>query len=378
MLRVEEINRLEDLADRRLVWQSLLLQTRHANFFQSLDWLLTFWRYYGDKLRLRALLVYDGREPVGIMPLAVVPEPTRLGTVRVLTYPLHEWGTFYGPIGPQPTATLLAALNHLRATPRDWDLLELRWIDLAGSDQGRTEQAMLQAGLRPQRQAWAQSAVVEFAGTTWDEYWKSRGKKWRHNVTRLQRRLDELGPIRHERYRPGGDLAGDGQPRLELFDACLEVAHRSWQGSSTTGTTLSHPEVRDFLREIHVAAAGAGCLDVNLLYLGLRPIAFIYNYHFAGRLFGLRMGFDPEFEASGPGTVLQRLLIEDSFRRGDEIYDLGICYLRGKLPWHTNIVTSYRYSHFPRTLSLVQLLRLKRWWLDKVYGDRYVVCARIG
>jgi len=377
MLHVEEVNSVTELADRRLVWDALLPQTRDATFFQSLAWLTVYWKHYGAEQRLRALFVYDGREPVGILPLVVRREPTKLGAVPVLTYPLHDWGSFFGPIGPNPTATLLAALKHIHATRRDWDLLELRWVDLAGGDQGRTAQAMEQVGYRAAQQPWAVTALADLGGT-WDAYWADRGKKWRHNVCRLQRRLEEVGQIRHVRYRPAGSVYDDGDPRFDLYDASVEVARKSWQGSSTTGTTLSHASVAEFLRETHAAAAHAGAVDMNLLYLGDRPIAFVYNYFYNRRIYGLRMGYDPEFEQQGPGTVLQRLIIEDSFRRGDAHYDMGICYLEGKRPWQTKTGMSYRYSYFPPAVSRAQLLRLKRWVMEKIYGPDCVVCAKIG
>ena len=53
MIHVEEINDLEQLAGRRLLWNALLPQTRGATFFQSLDWLEVYWRHFGAGQRLR-------------------------------------------------------------------------------------------------------------------------------------------------------------------------------------------------------------------------------------------------------------------------------------------------------------------------------------
>ncbi len=116
MTRVTEIHCLEELAPYRLLWNALLPQTRGATFFQSFEWLETYWRHHGDRQRMRVLIVAADDRPIGILPLTVIRERTRLGTIRVLTYPLDGWGTFYGPIGPNPTATLWAGLRHLNAT----------------------------------------------------------------------------------------------------------------------------------------------------------------------------------------------------------------------------------------------------------------------
>src|SRR4030042_1363916 len=127
MVHVEEINDIYKLSSYRLVWNSLLPQPSGATFFQSLDWLEVYWKHYGEDQHLRVMVVCSNGRPIGILPLVVRTEATRVGPVRVLTYPLHGWGTFYGPIGPNPTATLAAGPRHVRQTPRGSALLDLRW-----------------------------------------------------------------------------------------------------------------------------------------------------------------------------------------------------------------------------------------------------------
>ena len=118
MTRVVEINTLEELAGLRLLWNLLVSQTREATFFQTLDWLECYWAHHAERQRLRVLVVYSGERPIGILPLAVLSESTRLGKLRTLTYPLDGWGTFFGPIGPNPTATLCGAPACARVAPR--------------------------------------------------------------------------------------------------------------------------------------------------------------------------------------------------------------------------------------------------------------------
>lgn len=374
MHSVVEVNQFEDLARYRSAWNGLWLQTRNASFFQSFDWFETYWQHFGEGQRLRALVVGQGCDLIGILPLVVRRERMGIGRLRVLTYPVDDWATFFGPIGPNATATLLAGMRHVRQTARDWDLLDLRWVDEAGCDHGRTPQAMTLAGFAPQKETWGHAPVVEIAGS-WDAYWGGRAKKWRHNVSRLQRRLDELGSVRYVRHRPEGLEHGDSDPRWDLYDACVHLAERSWQGSSTTGTTLSHAKVRQFLRDVHEVAARLGCLDLNLLLVDDRPAAFAYNYRHRGLISGLRMGYEPDLSAGGPGSVLQRLILEDTFRRGDTLYDFGPGYLDCKRPWQTCTATSVHYTHYPLSVPRVQLLRLKR-WLRRHFQPDYVAYDR--
>ena len=399
MSDVHEINDLEALRAYRWAWQNLLDQTPGASFFQSLDWLEVYWRHFGAGQKLRVLAVLSGGRLVGILPLAVCRERTRVGTVRVLTYPLHDWGSFYGPIGPDPGETLSEGLEYVARKRRDWDVLELRWVDAGGLDRGETKQAMQAAGLRTYETVWDRTAVVDLAGT-WDDYLASRPAKWRNNFRRQERKLQEQGQLgacekvgtgsesmceehrktasgevhvpivsqalSYLRYRPRGETRGEADPRWDLYDACEALAQRSWQGTSTTGTTLSHESIRAYLRETHAVAARAGAVDLNLLLLGGRPAAFAYNYHWGGRVCGVRAGYDAGLSRRGAGGLLLAYAIRDSFQRGDRLYDLGVGYLRGKRYLATRIVPIHRYSHFHPKAVRAQLLRVKRWVQERL------------
>ncbi len=360
MTTVREINDVGELAAYRSVWETLLSETDDATFFQSLDWLSVYWRHYGRNQKLRVLLVYEGTDPIGIVPLVVRTETTRVGRVRFLTYPLDYWGSFYGPIGPLPEETLEAGLSHIRRTRRDWDALELRWVGGGGQQCSRTETAMRSCGLQAYQTTVDHTAIINLAGT-WEEYLASHTSKWRNNYRRWNRRLQEHGEVAYLRYRPRGEARDNGEPRWDLWETCLDIARASWQGSSEDGTTLSHASVEPFLRDAHAAAANAGALDLNLLLLDQQPVAYAYNYHYAGHVYGLRMGYDPALAPDGAGNALYGWIIEDSFLRGDRIYDLGPGSLDCKKHFRTSILPIHRYSHFPLLPVRSQLLRLKRY-----------------
>ncbi len=156
MPQVEEINQLDDLLRLRLIWNALLHKTPGATFFQSLDWLQVYWRHFAARQRLRVLLVISAGEPIGLLPLVVKREATRIGRLRTLTWPLDGWGTFYGPIGPNPAATLMAGMKHIRQTRRDWDLIDLRWLH-PDHDRGRAANALRMAAFPCQTTSWAPS-----------------------------------------------------------------------------------------------------------------------------------------------------------------------------------------------------------------------------
>jgi CelD/BcsL family acetyltransferase involved in cellulose biosynthesis len=324
---------------------------------------------------LRVLVVHEDQQALGIVPLVIRTRHHRLGTVRVLGYPLDNWGSFFGPIGADTSATLSAAFAHLTRTRRDWDLLELAAVDTLGSDRGRTAVVMAQEGLAPLTEPWHTVSLVDLAGCgDWERYWASRTSHWRNNVRRSEKLLAARGEVTYLRYRPGGVSAHETDPRWDLYYQCEQIARASWQGKSHSGTTLTHDSIRPFLRDCHHMAARVGALDLNLLLVDGQAVAFNYAYHFAGYVFGLRTGYDPQAAREGAGSVLQSKMIEDSFARGDHTYDLGPDYEQCKQPWRTEARQAYRYTHFAAE-PVAQLARVKRGigrWLSARYGSKRI------
>lgn len=355
MGQVLEIRRLEELARWRSLWDDLWRATPDRSLFQHFDWLAYYWQHFGQGQQMRVLVVLE--DSPTIVPLVVTREPTRVGTLRVLTYPLHDWGSLYGPIGPNPEVGLGAALAHVEQSPRDWDMLDLRWIPPA--QLAPLARAARSAGFAMRRGVWAQTALIDLE-SGWDDYLARRSGKFRNHLRRCEKRAAGLGNMVLERFRP----SPDGDPRLDLYDACAALAAESWQGSSETGTTLSHASVAPFLRQVHVLAARLGMLDVNLLRINGRPAAFAYNYFRSGHLLGIRSGYAPQFAAAGVGHVLMAAMLRDSFARGDRVLDLGPLYLDAKRPWMTRLAPIHRLTHYPLTRPLVQVLRVKHWLCD--------------
>ena len=170
------------------------------------------------------------------------------------------------------------------------------------------------------------------------------------------------------RHRPLGSAYGDDDPRWDLLEACIELAEKSWQGQSSDGTTLSHDCVLPFLRETHGVATRLGMLDMNVLTLGGKPVAFGYNYLCEGSVYGLRAGYDPAYRRLGVGGLLFAKALEDSALRGDCCYDFGPGSLAAKRTWQTRLAPIHHLVHYPTGDPRAQVLRAKH-WLDSKTGQ---------
>jgi CelD/BcsL family acetyltransferase involved in cellulose biosynthesis len=286
-------------------------------------------------------------------------EAYRVGQVRVLTYPLDNWSTSYGPIGPNPAATMLAAMQHIRRTPRDWDMIELRWVASEGVQGGKTARAMRVANMFSQKQEYQVTSLVDLPAR-FDDFIATKSHSLRRQFKRTLRDLFAEGRAEYIRHRPLPAAEGDGEARWDLYGMCESVAAASWQSHVVHGNTLTHDRVREYFHAAHAAAARIGMVDVNVLKLDGQPAAFLYGYHYNRNVIALRTGFDASI-GDGLGSALMLKTIEDSCRRGDRVIDFGPGEREHKRRLRTRTESTYRLTYTPIDSWRSQAVRLSRW-----------------
>jgi CelD/BcsL family acetyltransferase involved in cellulose biosynthesis len=280
-------------------------------------------------------------------------EPSRIGPVRRIGFPLDNWGSHYGPLGDQPAETLAAALRYLSEQRREWDVIDLRWVPAElGPEFVR---GWRQAGLNFQQKLWSRTSGIDLS-RGWNDFWNQRTSKWRNNQRRGDKLLARMGAVEVVHFRPP---RGTPDPRWDLYDLCEQVAGDSWQGACTTGNTLNHPAVRDFLRDLHAIAVREGAVYLSLLLVDDCPAAFTYNYHFRGTTFGLRTGYQPEYQTAGPGAVLMRETVRDCCRVGDRLFHLGESPSAYKRHVANCEFETFQFCHYSPASPRGHALRLK-------------------
>jgi hypothetical protein len=254
---------------------------------------------------------------------------------------------------------MLAAMQHIRRTPRDWDMIELRWVADDATQGGKTARAMRCARLFREKREYQQTSIVDVP-SSWDEYLAGRSPSLRQQFSRTLRDVFADGRAEFIRHRPAPASEGDGDPRWDLYEMCEVVAQASWQSHVTHGNTLTHDRARDYLRAAHAAAARIGMLDMNVLTIDGRPAAFLYGYHTHGHISALRTGCDTSI-SGGVAMALMLKAIEDSCRRGDVTIDFGPGEREHQHLLRTRVVPTYRLTYTPLDSLRSQAVRLSRW-----------------
>jgi CelD/BcsL family acetyltransferase involved in cellulose biosynthesis len=296
--------RLEPLTSQtsidRLVpeWQALWRRVPNATPFQSPEWLVTWWRFFGNKAPL-LLTARDGRRLIAVLPLYVYEEagcrkllPIGIGLsdyLDVLVEPGHSeavgallgvlaehhsgWDECYIPELP-PEAALLAAQSPANVLEHPSTGETCPVLSLPGAID-RLHEVVPRKTLRDLRQARRRAAA---AGTT-----ETLGAE----VSTVREFMQDFFRLHENRWRP---IAGHG--------VCAE------------------PVVRGF----HLAAAqrmlASGMLRLYLLRIGNRIAAAYYGFAAKRIAYAYLSGFDPDLTKLSPGTQIVAHAIEEAVREG--------------------------------------------------------------
>ncbi len=352
MIGVVELNSFDDLARIRETWRELWEATPGATFFQSWDWLRSYWQLNAEEQQLKVLLFTLRARPIGIVPLVVRPIQTPLGQTRTLTWPLGNHGAFYGAIGPNPAATLTAAFRYLSSARRNWSVIDLPHIDEFGADNGRTRNAMRNARLNVRQTNMVLYPTVDLS-ESWDCYLDELPLKNRAQYIQAEQLARQYGKLSFHRCRPEGNEIGETERRRDLFGQFRDLKRQSKKHATDADRSLS------LIEDVHPAAVDAGVVDLCTLCVGGVPTASSYGYVMNGTL-ELLFVEAPGNNGDLMHAVLMSHLIRDSFMRNDE----RILFQPRNAPaaklWANSAAAAVTLSWFAKLSPKARALKMKR------------------
>ncbi|HBN74255.1 MAG TPA: hypothetical protein DD473_00215 [Planctomycetaceae bacterium] len=339
MFQVFEINSLKELETYRLSWQELWGRGRQRRFQMTYEWLEAYWQSAPADRELKVLIAALGGKVIGILPLVIKTVETRLGAVRVLTYPLDGGGNWYGPIGPNSAATLAAGLRYLSSNRNGWDLLDLTYTDRDRIDLGRSCTALRNIGWKPVERIWKLIPAVAFSGS-WQEFMGRKRKDVRNEIEQAEAACRSRGTVSFKQYRSVNATADRGDSLEELLDQ-LEVL------------CVDGAELKTLRRQC-LSADHQQMLELGMMFINGKPVAAAISYRNES---GLEVAHIVHNEEPGVETfqLLSGLLgnvLESACH--SETEEVEISPTQSELVtaarlWSNRELRSYRYSSCPLT-----------------------------
>src|SRR5579883_2469134 len=300
MLRTDIVRRADDLAAIAPRWRDLLAAASHRQPVSTPLWLLAWWKEFGDAdgRALRAVLVFDADELVGLLPLA----SRRLLHRRAIPVRrLELLGTgedesdeicseYVGALvarGREADVARAAVRALLDGALGDWD--ELRMTAMNGDDPfvERLAGELRGAGVDAAVDRTGECPYVPLPAT-WDEYLRALGSSRRYVVTRSLRELDKWAA-------PGGWQLRRATTPDELLEGrrvLRELHAERWEASGRSGVFASERFARfhDVVMPRLLAGEDGARLDLSWLVARGEPIAASYSVVFDDKVYFYQSG----------------------------------------------------------------------------------------
>ena len=301
-------------------WRALNQRARAGTMFLGPEWLLPWWKHFGEGRELATVCVREGGRLIGLMPLFL--ERVRLAGVEVRRLAFlgdGETGCDYLDALAEPgreREVLEHCLSKLVELP--WDVCELDGVL-------RESLTALQLAHRfppgKPRSGVLRDARLRFVcphiplSGTWEQYLEGLGR--RENLRRREKWLFRQPGVSIACAR---DVAG-GAKAVEEFLA-LHRARWAVEGGSDGLSDLRHEA---FHREASQELARAGMLRMYTLYAARRPVASVYGVVHRDKFDYYQSGYDPNWASRSVGLVLLARTVQDAFAEGLREFD----FLRG-------------------------------------------------
>ncbi|HCR71957.1 MAG TPA: hypothetical protein DIW23_10975 [Anaerolineae bacterium] len=347
-ITVTQIETIEQFESLREEWNALLFQCVEKDVFLTWEWQFAWWKNIGQwEYQLWILLFHEDEQLIGIAPLMMSQKRKFRFHFRWLENIGNPECDVSTIISIEPQKTISALLRYLQEKRQEWDGLELMEVNATTTG----NQEILKTLEDSHYGFWRtkeEHFYIPLMGNTWEEYYNQLSKNMKHNLKRRMKRIAEMGTVSFKKYS-GNSLT------WQDFQTMCKVSEKSnFPDLYKSDNLLSfHKDLLEFMREL-------GWVQIEMLFIDERPIAFQYGFLFDNKYEDWRGGIDKEFETLAPGKLLMVFSLEERFKLGLRESD----FLRGVYSYKTD------WNPLSREFTNIQVYntsniksKLAYWWV---------------
>lgn len=349
---VSVITTIEELEALSQEWNGLLRTTDNDIVQLTHEWILCWWKSFGEPDKLYTLLVRNARnELIGIAPMMQRECAYRGVEVKKLSLLAN---------GHSPSCDIIARKSELDvvvralfdhfADIRTWDVVDLHKMRKDGPSYAAVMKHLDSRYVYGVKENIGSPYVS--VNTDWSTFLNGRSQKFRKVLRNKINRANKAGDVAIEKI-PIGDSS---HPALNDM---VEISAGSWKGR--IGRDLrSNRRSRLFHMLLADALGPRGMVYLWLLKKGAFPAAFEYHVVYNDVAYPIRADYDETFKDLSPGSLLEHHILKTYFEESSvvEYYSCGDDY-RYLLKWtddirrHVNIEIFNRKT-LPFTLHLLE------------------------
>ncbi len=298
------VDDLDELIELAPAWKRLAACCLCPNVFYEPQLLIPAWRHLrGENVRVLVVQAAQRAQPgapkvlCGMLPLELQSNKLRLPLLSAKMWQ-HTHCFLTTPLIRSDVAaeTLTACIEFLSQS----GIAVLHMPILAA--EGPFQHALAEC-IRTNRLAWQQKDLFRRAlfvrKSTEELFLDEWPRKRRHELNRLQRRLEEAGGLVIEEFHVGDDA-------IQFADQFLALESLGWKGLQGTAMAKSQSEAQ-FLRETMIELAAENRLMGLAMRLDGQTIAMKTNFLTHNGGFAFKICYHPEWAKFSPGAILEKV-----------------------------------------------------------------------
>jgi CelD/BcsL family acetyltransferase involved in cellulose biosynthesis len=301
--------------------------------------------------------VSRGAEMLALLPLVI--RSTRLfgGRLRVLC-PVSDLRNTHSDVlaSSLDQSVVSALMTAFYELPARWDVFRL-WNVLEGDSlvdrfAGAVHDRPLASLVRD-----AHASYFLELPDSYDRYLEARSAKFRNYLRRTERKVAAESDVRILEMTTV-DEVGSG------YEMLLEIERASWKHQHGTAIS-SAPQATGFFRDLCFGAAARGRLQLQVLSIRGRPVAYNLGYVHDSTYYYLKTSFAEDLKPLGVATFLRARLVRSLIERGLRVMDFPAQPHEWERQWTETVRWHKRLTLFRGTapgfaLALAQHLRHRK------------------
>ncbi|MFH1776274.1 MAG: GNAT family N-acetyltransferase [Candidatus Omnitrophota bacterium] len=336
MMQIEVIDKFDKFLKFESVWNDLLAQSDMDIPFMTFEWFSCWWKCYGDKNEMFIILVKQGGEIIAIAPLMKKMIKFRGLPVRAITLICNDHSNRVGfVIIKKGNEAVRHLLQYIINSNAKFDMIFFDYIP----EECLTDKFLLEAlqedNFKFKRKQSILSPYISI-DRNWDDYLMTRSRTFRKSMRHVRNIVGRYG--RYEIILYVKDNVSEGMKDL------MSVSEKTWKYKKNTAIASNSNDL-NFYRLLAEAMSSKGYLNIWILKINGRPIAFEFSLRYKKNIYSLKTGFDEKYYRLSPSVLLDTFVIKNSFDNNANEYDLLGDKDRYKLRW-TSLVRKHCYCYF--------------------------------
>lgn len=348
MIEVEVIDTFDKLLSLEKAWNTALMRSSSNFIFLTFEWIRTWWEHYGQRRRLLVLVVRKEGEISCIAPLMTSLSSRfglKLRKVEFIGSMRSNWLDFIVP--GTPRESLRAAIDHLMKRRNDWDMIDLQNMPLSSETVPTFEEYAQQGRYTLHRELYPNCFYLTI-DEEWETYLKSRNRKFRENVRRIDRKMSQYGNVQFVQLDCPEEIMG---PFKSIW--AMEQKSRKAQDRKTI---FGEESSRRFYSDLAQVLGEKGWVILSLLKINGQHIAYDFSFLYDGTFYGYNTAYDKKYSELSPGVYLMRRVLQSLFHSEVKEVDLYRGGAHFKKRWATSTKEQVRLMIFHRCSVYAKVL----------------------